>query len=79
LDSEGKVGKLYGSKTTPHVFVVNPEGKVLYMGAIDDKPSTDAEDVKTAKNFVRAALEEAMAGKSVTTAATTPYGCSVKY
>ncbi len=79
LDPEGKVGHLYGAKTPPHMFVFNPEGKIAYMGAIDDKRSVDPEDVKSAKNYVRAALEESMAGKPVTTPATEPYGCSVKY
>lgn len=79
IDSKSEVGKLYEAKTTPHMFVINPEGKVVYMGAIDDKSSSDPADIKTSKNYVKAALDEAMAGKPVTTAATTPYGCSVKY
>ena len=78
-DPEGKVGKLYLAKTTPSMFVVNPEGLVVYAGAIDDKPSADKEDVATAKNYVQAALDEAMAGKPVLTAATKSYGCGVKY
>lgn len=79
IDGKSEAGKLYEAKTTPHMFVINPEGKVVYMGAIDDKSSSDPADIKTSKNYVKAALDEAMAGKSVTTAATTPYGCSVKY
>lgn len=79
LDTKSEAGKLYEAKTTPHLFVINPEGKIVYMGAIDDKSSSDPADVKTAKNYVKAALDEAMSGKSVTTASTTPYGCSVKY
>jgi peroxiredoxin len=79
LDENGKVGKLYGAKTTPHMFVINPEGNLIYMGAIDDKASYDKADVPGAKNYVRAALDEAMAGKPVTTAETKSYGCSVKY
>ena len=79
LDTDGKVGKLYGAKTTPHMFVIDTTGKVVYAGAIDDKPSTDVEDVPGAKNYLSAALEAAMAGKPVDPAATAPYGCSVKY
>lgn len=79
LDADGKVGRLYGAKSTPHMFVIDKDGKLAYAGAIDDKPSTDAEDVKTAHNYVRAALESLMAGKPVETAATKSYGCGVKY
>ena len=79
LDSDGKVGKLYGARTTPHMYIVNPQGKLVYVGAIDDKRSTNPADVKTAKNYVRLALEESLAGKPVSTASTTPYGCTVKY
>jgi peroxiredoxin len=79
LDPEGRIGHAYGAKTTPHMFVIDPKGTVVYAGAIDDKPSTDQEDVKTAKNLVLAALDEAMAGKPVTSPSTQPYGCSVKY
>jgi peroxiredoxin len=79
LDSDGKVGKLYGAKTTPHMFVINPQGILIYEGAIDDRPSTDKKDAMNAKNYVEAALDEAMQGKPVTTSHTQPYGCSVKY
>jgi peroxiredoxin len=79
LDPKGKVGKAYGAKTTPHMFVINPKGIVVYNGAIDDKPSTRREDVATAKNYVAAALDASMSGGRVATAATQPYGCSVKY
>jgi peroxiredoxin len=79
LDEKGEVGRLYGAKTTPHMFVVDKKGAVVYMGAIDDKPSTDQADVKGAKNFVAAALDETLAGKPVSTPSSTPYGCSVKY
>lgn len=78
-DPEGKVGKAYQAKTTPTLFVINPMGKVMYAGAIDDKPSTDQEDIPKAKNFVRAALEAGMAGKPVETASAPSYGCGVKY
>jgi peroxiredoxin len=79
LDPQGTIGHAYGAKTTPHMFVIDPKGTVVYAGAIDDKPSTDQEDVKTAKNLVLTALDEAMAGKPVTTPSTQPYGCGVKY
>lgn len=79
IDSDGKVGRMYKAKTTPHMFVVNPEGVVVYAGAIDDRPSTDKADVDGARNYVQAALEAGMAGKAVETASTPPYGCSVKY
>jgi peroxiredoxin len=79
LDTDGKVGRLYGAKTTPHMFVIDGTGTVVYAGGIDDKPSTDKADIATARNFVQAALDEAMAGKPVTVATSTPYGCSVKY
>lgn len=79
LDPAGTVGKSFGARTTPHMFVINPEGKIIYMGAIDDKRSTDPADIAGARNHVRAALEEAMAGKAVSVPSTQPYGCSVKY
>jgi peroxiredoxin len=79
VDEPGKMGQAYGAKTTPHMYIIDPAGKVVYNGAIDDKRSTDPEDVKTAKNYVAAALDELKAGKPVTTASTAPYGCSVKY
>lgn len=79
LDPDGTAGKMYGAKTTPHMFVINPEGVVIYKGAIDDKPSVDPESLKGAKNYVEAALDAAMAGKPVETPATQAYGCSVKY
>jgi peroxiredoxin len=79
LDSAGSVGKAYGAKTTPHMFVIDPKGTVVYNGAIDDTPSTDKADIATAKNYLVAALDAAMSGKKVETAVTQPYGCSVKY
>jgi len=79
LDSSGEIGKLYGAKTTPHMFIIDPNGKLIYAGAIDDKATTDVGDVKGAKNYVSAALTEAMAGQPVQVASTRPYGCSVKY
>lgn len=79
LDSDGKVGKMYGAQTTPHMFVIDPQGKLVYQGAIDDIRSTDIEDIAKAKNYVKAALDESMAGKTVTEPTTKSYGCSVKY
>lgn len=79
MDPTGNLGHLYGAKTTPNMFVIDPKGKIIYAGAIDDKPTTDKSDVPLAKNYVNAALTEAMAGKAVSTPNTVPYGCSVKY
>ncbi len=79
LDPEGKVGQEYHATNTPHMFVVNPEGELIYEGAIDSKPSTDPDDIKSSTNYVKVALNEAMSGKPVSTAQTKAYGCSVKY
>jgi len=79
IDADSATGMKYAAKTTPHMFVIDPKGEIVYAGAIDDKRSTRLEDTKTANNYVRMALNEAMAGKPVTTPNTTPYGCSVKY
>jgi peroxiredoxin len=79
VDEPGKVGMAYGAKTTPHMFIIDPSGTVVYNGAIDDKRSTNVADVKGAKNYVVAALDEMKAGKPVSTATTSPYGCTVKY
>ena len=78
-DTDGKVGQLYGAKTTPHMYIINPTGTLVYAGAIDDKRGSKQEEIKIAKNHVVAALDESRSGKPVTTALTTPYGCSVKY
>lgn len=79
LDPEGVVGRAYGAKTTPHMFVIDASGTLVYAGGIDDMPSTDTADVATAKNFVAAALAEVTAGRKVTVATSQPYGCGVKY
>ena len=79
LDPKGDAGKAFAARTTPHMYIVDPKGVLVYAGGIDDKRSTDPEDVKTAKNYVRAAFDELLAGKSVSNASTAPYGCSVKY
>ena len=79
IDADGKVGRMYQAKTTPNMYIINPEGKLVYAGAIDDNPSPKPEVIKTSKNFVTEALDAAMAGKAIKTSATQPYGCSVKY
>jgi peroxiredoxin len=77
-DASGKVGKQYGARTTPHMFVIN-KGTLAYAGAIDSVKSTDAEDIAGAENFVAKALDEILAGKPVSNSETAAYGCSVKY
>jgi AhpC/TSA family protein len=79
VDGSSAAARAYGAKTTPHMFVVDPGGSVIYDGAIDDRRSSNPADAKVANNYVRAALTEALAGKTVSVASTTPYGCSVKY
>ena len=79
LDPTGELGKLYAAKTTPHMFIVNNEGKLAYMGGIDSIASADKADIKDAENYVKTALTEMKDGKEVTKASTRPYGCSVKY
>jgi hypothetical protein len=79
LDPSGKVGRAYQARTTPHMYIVDPKGQLVYAGGIDDKRSTSQSDVKTAKNYVRAAMGEALAGKPISAASTSPYGCSIKY
>jgi len=79
IDPDGTAGRLYGAKTTPHIFVINAEGVLVYQGAIDDKPSADASDIASARNYAVAALDEVLAGKPVGVQATKSYGCSVKY
>lgn len=79
LDPKGTIGHEYDAKTTPHMFVIDPEGKIIYHGAIDDHPTPDPADIKSSKNYVSEALTQAMAGGQVATSYTRPYGCSVKY
>jgi peroxiredoxin len=79
LDPEGMLGHLYSAKTTPHMYIIDPKGTLIYNGAIDDHPTSDASDIASSKNYVSTALQEALSGKPVTQAATRPYGCSVKY
>ena len=79
LDPAGTAGKLYGAQTTPHMYIIDPQGVLVYQGAIDNIRSTNPDDVAKAKNYVSAALDEVMAGKPVSTPSTKSYGCSVKY
>ena len=79
VDEPGTMGQAYGAKTTPHMYIIDPSGKVVYNGAIDDKRSTNPADVKTSKNYVVAALDELKAGKPVSQPTTAPYGCTIKY
>ena len=79
IDGDGKVGHTYGAKTTPHMFIINPKGVLVYAGAIDDKASIKVEDVKGAANFVAVALDAGLAKKEIKVSSTVSYGCSVKY
>lgn len=79
LDPGGDIGRLYGAKTTPHMFVIDPEGTLIYQGAIDSVAGTDPSEIDGAENYVGAALDAAMNGKLVATPSTKSYGCSVKY
>ena len=79
LDPKGVVGRAYEAKTTPHMYVIDKTGKLAYMGGIDDRPSSDPDSLKGAKNYVVAALADVKAGRAVAQAVTRPYGCSVKY
>jgi peroxiredoxin len=79
MDEDGSVGKSYGARTTPHMYIVNPQGTLIYAGGIDSIASARQDDIKTATNYVRVGLNEALAGKPISKATTQPYGCSVKY
>lgn len=78
IDADGKIGKLYGAKTTPHMYIINERGVLIYQGAIDDNPDTYA-DPKTALNYVKQGLDEHLGGKPISVSETKAYGCSVKY
>jgi hypothetical protein len=78
-DPSGAIGRAYGAKTTPHMYVINGAGTLVYAGGIDDKPTANPADIKGANNFVRAALADVEAGRPVQVATSKPYGCSVKY
>ncbi len=79
LDPEGRVGRAYDARTTPHMFIIDAGGRIVYQGAIDDRPRAAPSSLEGATNYVRAALADLGAGRSVQVAQTTPYGCSVKY
>jgi hypothetical protein len=79
MDEEGTVGKQYGARTTPHLYIVNPQGVLVYAGGIDSIPSARVSDIDKATNYVKAGLSEALAGKPISAARTQPYGCSIKY
>ena len=79
MDADGKVGRAYGARTTPHMYIIDPRGTLVYAGAIDNKPTANPADVATAINHVKVALAESLAGKPVSVAQTRAYGCSVKY
>ena len=79
VDEEGTAGKAYGARTTPHMYIVDPQGRLIYAGGIDSIPSSNPDDIKKAVNYVRQGLNEALAGKPLSAASTRPYGCSIKY
>jgi len=79
LDPKGQLGRLYDARTTPHMFLIDGTGTLIYMGAIDDRPTASQASVKGARNYVREALDAVAAGRPVAVASTRPYGCSVKY
>lgn len=79
LDPEGKIGKLYGAQTSPHIFIINPAGVLVYKGGIDSIQSKDPADIAKAENYVRVALADLTAGKKIAQSSTKPYGCSIKY
>ncbi|KQP38089.1 thioredoxin family protein [Pseudorhodoferax sp. Leaf274] len=79
MDEEGTVGKAYGARTTPHMYIVNPQGTLVYAGGIDSIASARASDIQAATNYVRQGLNETLAGKPISQAQTQPYGCTIKY
>ena len=79
MDADGKAGRAYGARTTPHMYVIDPQGRVIYAGAIDSRPTANPADIAGATNHVNQALAEALAGRPVSTAVTQPYGCTIKY
>ena len=79
MDVQGSVGRAYGARTTPHMYVIDPQGKLVYAGAIDSIPSASTSDIAGATNYVNQALAESLAGKPVSKATSQPYGCSIKY
>ena len=79
MDEEGTVGRAYGARTTPHMYIVDPQGRLVYAGGIDSIPSSSTADIAKATNYVKQALSESLAGKPISAATTRPYGCSIKY
>ena len=79
LDEKGDIGRLYGAKTTPHMYIIDPKGTLVYMGGIDSIPSSNQADIDRATNYVSAALQSLKEGQVITDNVTRPYGCSVKY
>ena len=79
MDADGKVGRAYGARTTPHMYVIDPQGKLIYAGAIDSKATANPADIKTATNYVNLALSEALEGKQLSQPTSRAYGCSIKY
>jgi len=79
MDADGTIGRAYGARTTPHMYVIDPQGRLVYAGAIDSKATANPADIATATNYVKQAVGESLAGKPVSVATTRAYGCSVKY
>jgi peroxiredoxin len=79
MDADGKLGRAYGARSTPHMYIVNPAGTLVYAGAIDSKPTSNPADIASATNHVKVALNESLAGKPISVPSTRAYGCSVKY
>lgn len=79
LDPRGELGRLYAARTAPHIYIIDPAGTLVYMGAIDDQPTANHASVKTARNYIREALDAMAAGRPIATASTRPYGCTIKY
>jgi hypothetical protein len=79
MDEEGSAGMAYGARTTPHMYIVDPQGKLVYAGGIDSIPSSNPDDIKKAVNYVKQGLGEALTGKPISASVTRPYGCSIKY
>jgi hypothetical protein len=79
LDPNGQVGRMYGARTTPHMYVIDPEGFLVYQGGIDDRPSVDPGDILNSENYIRSVLNHILDGEETPYSSTEPYGCSVKY
>ncbi len=79
MDEDGVIGRAYGARTTPHMYIIDPKGVLVYAGGIDSIPSARVDDIKSATNYVNQALGEAFGGKPISASATKPYGCSIKY